>query len=143
MVRSVTWQKVCGFIHILFRIWSLYVVKHSRVLFVMPGQVFQRIQGNDELYFFSYLFLLFSSQKYFSKNCGTSGYFNHARLKYSSAITPFVVYVQCWIISTSWTWTEGPPVNFLNPVNPIEKLEGATKHKRELKYYNSEVIAPF
>ncbi|KAL3574818.1 hypothetical protein D5086_022919 [Populus alba] len=35
--------------------------------------------------------------------------------------------------------TEGPPVEFLNPVNPIEKLEGATKHKRELKYYNSEV----
>ncbi|KAJ6969733.1 hypothetical protein NC653_034317 [Populus alba x Populus x berolinensis] len=31
---------------------------------------------------------------------------------------------------------EGPPVDFLNP---IEKLEGATKHKRELKYYNSEV----
>jgi spermidine synthase len=38
--------------------------------------------------------------------------------------------------------TEGPPVEFLNPVNPIEKLEGATKHKRELKYYNSEVVAP-
>ncbi|KAB5531642.1 hypothetical protein DKX38_018312 [Salix brachista] len=37
--------------------------------------------------------------------------------------------------------TEGPPVDFLNPVNPIEKLEGegATKNKRELKYYNSEV----
>ena len=37
---------------------------------------------------------------------------------------------------------EGPPVDFLNPVNPIEKLEGATKNKRELKYYNSEVVAP-
>ncbi|KAJ6868148.1 hypothetical protein NC651_033255 [Populus alba x Populus x berolinensis] len=36
---------------------------------------------------------------------------------------------------------KGPPVHFLNPVNPIEKLEGATKHKRELKYYNSEVLS--
>uniref|UniRef100_A0A803R2D0 PABS domain-containing protein n=1 Tax=Cannabis sativa TaxID=3483 RepID=A0A803R2D0_CANSA len=35
--------------------------------------------------------------------------------------------------------TEGPPVDFKNPVNPIEKLEGAVKHKRELKFYNSEV----
>jgi spermidine synthase len=35
--------------------------------------------------------------------------------------------------------TEGPPVDFVNPVNPIEKLEGALKHKRELRFYNSEV----
>lgn len=35
--------------------------------------------------------------------------------------------------------TEGPPVDFKNPINPIEKLEGAVKHKRELKFYNSEV----
>ena len=35
--------------------------------------------------------------------------------------------------------TEGPPVDFLNPINPIEKLEGALKHKRELRFYNSEV----
>ncbi|XP_062120201.1 spermine synthase-like isoform X1 [Humulus lupulus] len=35
--------------------------------------------------------------------------------------------------------TEGPPIDFKNPVNPIEKLEGAVKHKRELKFYNSEV----
>lgn len=35
--------------------------------------------------------------------------------------------------------TEGPPVDFKNPVNPIEKLEGAIKHRRELKFYNSEV----
>lgn len=35
--------------------------------------------------------------------------------------------------------TEGPPVDFVNPINPIEKLEGALEHKRELKYYNSEV----
>lgn len=37
--------------------------------------------------------------------------------------------------------TEGPPVDFLNPVNPIEKLEGAAKYKRELRFYNSEVGA--
>ncbi|KAB1206240.1 Spermine synthase [Morella rubra] len=35
--------------------------------------------------------------------------------------------------------TEGPPVDFVNPINPIEKLEGALEHKRELKYYNSEM----
>ncbi|KAF8042880.1 hypothetical protein BT93_A1262 [Corymbia citriodora subsp. variegata] len=35
--------------------------------------------------------------------------------------------------------TEGPPVDFIHPVNPIEKLEGATKHKRELRFYNSEM----
>ncbi|KAF2315494.1 hypothetical protein GH714_039945 [Hevea brasiliensis] len=35
--------------------------------------------------------------------------------------------------------TEGPPVDFLNPVNPIEKLKGAVKYKRELRFYNSEI----
>lgn len=35
--------------------------------------------------------------------------------------------------------TEGPPVDFFNPVNPIEKLEGALKYRRELRFYNSEV----
>ncbi|KAH9620167.1 hypothetical protein KSS87_018255 [Heliosperma pusillum] len=34
---------------------------------------------------------------------------------------------------------EGPRVDFLNPINPIEKIEGAVNHQRELKYYNSEV----
>ncbi|KAL9272677.1 Spermine synthase-like protein [Drosera capensis] len=35
--------------------------------------------------------------------------------------------------------TEGPAVDFLHPVNPIEKIEGALNHQRELRYYNSEV----
>ena len=35
--------------------------------------------------------------------------------------------------------TKGPPVDFVNPINPIEKLEGANEHKRELRFYNSEV----
>nr|BAS21157.1 spermine synthase [Gentiana triflora] len=35
--------------------------------------------------------------------------------------------------------TEGPPVDFLNPVNPIEKLETETRHRGTLKFYNSEV----
>ncbi|XP_041013288.1 spermine synthase-like isoform X2 [Juglans microcarpa x Juglans regia] len=35
--------------------------------------------------------------------------------------------------------TEGPTVDFVNPINPIEKLEGAVKHKRELRFYNSEM----
>ncbi|TYH57929.1 hypothetical protein ES332_D08G121400v1 [Gossypium tomentosum] len=35
--------------------------------------------------------------------------------------------------------TEGPAVDFLNPINPIEKLEGAHQHKRELRYYNSQM----
>lgn len=35
--------------------------------------------------------------------------------------------------------TEGPPVDFKNPVNPIEKLEGALKHRRELRFYNSQI----
>lgn len=35
--------------------------------------------------------------------------------------------------------TEGPPVDFVHPINPIEKLDGALDYKRELKFYNSEV----
>lgn len=35
--------------------------------------------------------------------------------------------------------TEGPHVDFVNPINPIEKLEGADKHTRKLRFYNSEV----
>ncbi|KAG2399707.1 Spermine synthase [Vigna angularis] len=35
--------------------------------------------------------------------------------------------------------TEGPPVDFVNPINPIEELEGANEHKRELRFYNSEM----
>ncbi|XP_071686189.1 spermine synthase isoform X3 [Rutidosis leptorrhynchoides] len=35
--------------------------------------------------------------------------------------------------------TEGPPVDFRNPVNPIEKLEGALEHQRELRFYNSQM----
>ncbi|GJN19485.1 hypothetical protein PR202_gb06767 [Eleusine coracana subsp. coracana] len=34
---------------------------------------------------------------------------------------------------------EGPPVNFLTPINPIEKLDGATKAGREIRFYNSEM----
>ncbi|KAL6889017.1 hypothetical protein ACP4OV_010043 [Aristida adscensionis] len=34
---------------------------------------------------------------------------------------------------------EGPQVNFLTPINPIEKLEGATKAGREIRFYNSEI----
>ncbi|XP_026439860.1 spermine synthase-like [Papaver somniferum] len=35
--------------------------------------------------------------------------------------------------------TEGPPVDFLNPINPIEKIEGAVDFPRELRFYNSDV----
>ncbi|KAI3950992.1 hypothetical protein MKW98_026446 [Papaver atlanticum] len=35
--------------------------------------------------------------------------------------------------------TEGPPVDFLNPINPIEKIEGAVDFRRELRFYNSEM----
>ncbi|KAG0495187.1 hypothetical protein HPP92_006181 [Vanilla planifolia] len=35
--------------------------------------------------------------------------------------------------------TDGPPVDFLNPVNPIEKQEEVEKPERELKFYNSEM----
>ncbi|KAH6760512.1 spermidine synthase 3 [Perilla frutescens var. hirtella] len=35
--------------------------------------------------------------------------------------------------------TEGPPVDFVHPINPIEKLEGALHYRRELKFYNSEI----
>ncbi|GAB4858430.1 hypothetical protein Ancab_009903 [Ancistrocladus abbreviatus] len=35
--------------------------------------------------------------------------------------------------------TEGPPVDFLHPINPIEKIEGALKHEREIRFYNTEV----
>ncbi|KAL8537907.1 hypothetical protein ACS0TY_000016 [Phlomoides rotata] len=35
--------------------------------------------------------------------------------------------------------TEGPPVDFVHPINPIEKLEGALEHRRQLMFYNSEI----
>jgi hypothetical protein len=34
---------------------------------------------------------------------------------------------------------ESRAVNFLNLVNPIEKIEGAAKAGREFRFYNSEV----
>ncbi|GAU27503.1 hypothetical protein TSUD_14830, partial [Trifolium subterraneum] len=34
---------------------------------------------------------------------------------------------------------EGPYVDFVNPINPIEKVEGTAKHIRELRFYNSEM----
>lgn len=37
--------------------------------------------------------------------------------------------------------TEGPAVDFVHPVNPIEKLEGALEHRRQLMFYNSEVCS--
>lgn len=52
----------------------------------------------------------------------------------------WAVYLQCsGVIGFLLCSTEGPPVDFIHPVNPIEKLEGAAKHKRELRFYNSEV----
>lgn len=38
---------------------------------------------------------------------------------------------------------EGRAVNFLTPVNPIEKIEGAAKAGRELRFYNSEVCSAY
>ncbi|XP_057798643.1 spermine synthase [Salvia miltiorrhiza] len=35
--------------------------------------------------------------------------------------------------------TEGPPVDFVHPINPIEKLDGALDYRREIKFYNSEI----
>lgn len=35
--------------------------------------------------------------------------------------------------------TAGPPVNFLNPINPIEKQEGALNSGRKLAFYNTEM----
>uniref|UniRef100_A0A0C9S281 spermidine synthase n=1 Tax=Wollemia nobilis TaxID=56998 RepID=A0A0C9S281_9CONI len=35
--------------------------------------------------------------------------------------------------------TEGPSVDFKNPINPIEKQESATKLRGPLKFYNSEM----
>lgn len=34
---------------------------------------------------------------------------------------------------------EGPPVNFLVPINPIEKLEGAMTAGRDIRFYNTEM----
>ncbi|KAD4585927.1 hypothetical protein E3N88_23528 [Mikania micrantha] len=35
--------------------------------------------------------------------------------------------------------TEGPPVDFKNPVNPIEKLEGAFENAKEPRFYNTQI----
>jgi len=37
--------------------------------------------------------------------------------------------------------SEGPPVDFKNPINPIEEQKVATKLRGSLKFYNSEVHA--
>lgn len=51
-----------------------------------------------------------------------------------------MLYVLCsGVIGFLLCSTEGPSVDFKHPVNPIEKLEGALQHQRELKFYNSEV----
>ncbi|GFP81089.1 spermine synthase [Phtheirospermum japonicum] len=34
--------------------------------------------------------------------------------------------------------TEGPTVDFVHPINPIEKIEDALEYRRRLKFYNSE-----
>jgi hypothetical protein len=60
------------------------------------------------------------------------------------------MWVKCWSLKLPICCTvmiyfvssiakEGRAVNFLTPVNPIEKIEGATKAGRELRFYNSEV----
>lgn len=36
--------------------------------------------------------------------------------------------------------TDGPPVDFKNPINPIEKLEGALENPSQPRFYNSQVI---
>ncbi|KAK6135350.1 hypothetical protein DH2020_030910 [Rehmannia glutinosa] len=35
---------------------------------------------------------------------------------------------------------EGPPVDFLHPINPIEKMKDALAYRRQLKFYNSEIM---
>nr|GEU39186.1 spermine synthase [Tanacetum cinerariifolium] len=35
--------------------------------------------------------------------------------------------------------TDRPPVDFKIPINPIEKVEGALEHRRELKFYKSHI----
>ncbi|KAL6508340.1 hypothetical protein OROHE_021882 [Orobanche hederae] len=35
--------------------------------------------------------------------------------------------------------TEGPPVDFAHPINPIEKMEDALAYRRQLQFYNSEM----
>lgn len=51
----------------------------------------------------------------------------------------FVGCIHSGVIGFLLCSTEGPPVDFSNPINPIEKLDGAVKSKRELRFYNSEV----
>ena len=68
------------------------------------------------------------------------------RIWFDSTISFLVQVVFCfWVVFSGVIGfllcaTEGPPVDFKNPVNPIEKLEGALKYQRELRFYNSQVI---
>ncbi|OIV90795.1 hypothetical protein TanjilG_15528 [Lupinus angustifolius] len=41
------------------------------------------------------------------------------------------------IIVDSSDPVEGPHVDFVKPINPVEMVEGADKHRRELCFYNS------
>jgi len=93
----------------------------------MHGQVYQRIQGSctfqraDKFNIFLFYFevpLMSLSEI-------------HYLLSSSLACSGMIGFILCA--------TEGPPVDFVNPINPIEKLEGANEHKRELQFYNSEV----
>jgi len=78
-----------------------------------------------------------------------AGYDRQYQLAATSSVSIFCIYLQqlsgtIWICSGVIGFLlcakEGPPVNFLTPVNPIEKIQGATKAGKELRFYNSEVF---
>jgi len=81
-----------------------------------------------------------------------AGYDRQYQLAATSSVSIFCIYLQqlsgtIWICSGVIGFLlcakEGRPVNFLAPVNPIEKIQGATKAGKELRFYNSEVCAAY
>ena len=53
-----------------------------------------------------------------------------------------VIWISSGVIGFLLCAKEGREVNFLSPVNPIEKI-GAGKAGRELRFYNSEVCPEY
>ena len=80
----------------------------------MRGAASQHIQGK--------------LNSYFSSNHISWSRLTHEVILYCSGVIGFVL-----------CSTEGPDVDFKNPINPIEKLDGAMTYIREMKFYNSDV----
>lgn len=130
----------------------------SRVLFIMHGQVFQHILGKKKLIYipcyggFSFSNVLVKSILMSSYLLGVAASiiclsFDTNQNAYCFMFIFVLIMTFRWLCSGVIGFlicsTEGAPVDFRNPANPIEMLDGALNYRRELRFYNSEVMTSF